>query len=166
MHIVRRIFSIPEKVHFEESVLNPNRKLCLEVALALDVTKYKNYNPINGLSVLITTKYLDIESYTKKVKLTSLVLRENKMIPTSWDNVSTNTITLDRFLISSDGYYLDIEKAITKFKLACIELCTLLMDSDTAIYGIHEHNLRMLTMMLINIRGVLNTLIDASKIKE
>lgn len=140
----------------------PDRLLCKQLLTELNASSFKIYSPSLGVGILIQTRYNDIETYSAKLKSTSRLLKQGSLIPNNWDIVNEQTISLDRFLISSDGYYLDIQKAISDFKTNGLEFCNLMEDSDTAQYGLPEHNLRMTTNLIINLTLVTKKLIEST----
>lgn len=140
----------------------PNRQLCENLFTELHPHLYENYTPSTGLSVFISVYYENIESYTQKLKELSRQLMTDKPIAPDWGGQSETSISVDRFLTTSDGFYTDVQKALVDFKEAGLQLCALMRESDTAAYGLHEHNLRMLTKLFINLRAVLVQLIEVS----
>jgi hypothetical protein len=142
------------------SLYKADRKLCEELLMKLDISNFSKYTPNIGLSIYINTRYNTIEDYTNKIKQINLYLKQGVIINPTHDNGNEILISLDRFLISSDGFYLDVKKALLDFKNNALELCKLMEESDIAEYGIHENNLRMLTKIIINIREVTSILIS------
>ena len=135
-----------------------NRKECIALLTLLDVAKFIDYNPYNGISVTISVRYYNIEILTDKLISTNYLLRKGSALPLDWDNVIEKSITLDRFFISNDTY-LDITKSVIKFKKQALLLCELMKDSDTEEFGIHDHNRRMLTNIFNNIIKITISLI-------
>lgn len=150
-------------VEVKQNKHSPNRVECINVLLELDVMEFKKYQPNIGLTRNIFTRYGSISEYDSKVRKTILILKQGKAIKPDWDSVNEVEMSLDRFFVSEDGFYIDIEKSVKRFKESCMELCETLSLSDNAEHGIHEHNLRMLTKLLINIREVTKVLVSASK---
>ena len=142
-----------------ETQYSLNRKQCYLLLTLLDVNKFKKYKPTSGLSIIINTRYNDIGVYIKKIIATSAILKRGEMIPIDWDLAAEQTISLDRFL-TSEGYYIPIEKSILEFKNRSMELCVLMESSDTTAYGLPEHNKRMMIRMLNNIRLISAKLIE------
>lgn len=143
----------------------PSRALCEELLNQLDVELFANtYRPNRGMSVAISVPYKSIEAYVSALKEFNYLIKNEYPISPDWNanDVEYHT-TLDRFLSSSkDGYYLDLERILGKFKHEALLLCQLMKESDTATYGLHEHNLRMLTKLFINMRSLLTQLVDVS----
>lgn len=144
------------------SKTKPNRQHCEDLLKELSVERFKQYQPSVGLGVSIRTRYPNIESFTQKLKETTRLIREEKMIPVDWVASEELVIPVDRFMTSSDGYYLDVAEAVAHFKAQGMKLCEEMKDSDTATFGLAEHNLRMLTKLFINLRDVTTTLIETS----
>ena len=80
----------------------------------------------------------------------------------SWIKRDITLISVDRFLLSSTGYYIDNEREIAQLKNNVLELCALMIVSDTATHGLDEHNLRMLTKLFIDIKEIGTKLLEVS----
>ena len=144
----------------------PNRQLCENLLNELDEKRFESYNVALGLSLTVVTLYADVESYTKGLIDIVRLIKNDRPIRPTWIDLRHSTASVDRFLVSADGYYINTATAIDNFKKVGLELCFLMKESDTATYGIHEHNLRMLTRLFINLRHVTNMLILASITNE
>lgn len=139
-----------------------NRKMCEELLHELSVEHFSSYMPSNGLCISIATHYSNIEQYTQKLVEFAKYIERERIIQADWVLVQETVLSIDRFLISSDGYYLDVVKAILDFKTAGLQLCMFMERSDVELSGYYEHSLRMLTKLLINLRLVTTKLIEAS----
>jgi hypothetical protein len=140
----------------------PNRQLCHDLLTQLSPALFRDYQPSMGLATMVAVPYPNVEAYTLKLKDAARVIKAGHYLSPDWFSTETFDINLDRFLISDDGFYINHEEAITKFKGAGLQLCQLMEASDTAQHGIHEHNLRMLTKLFINMRILTTQLIAAS----
>jgi len=161
---LKSLFSLnnPKKEIIKESPFAPNRKLCETLLKELNSNKLTNYSVSVGLSITIQPLYPDIETYIKKLKEAVVIIKYDKKIPREWGIAESRSMTLDHFLITSDGYYVDVPKAVEIFKEAGIKLCEIMEESDTAQYGVPEYNLRMLTNLFINLREITKKLIEVS----
>ncbi|EKD22614.1 MAG: hypothetical protein ACD_84C00038G0011 [uncultured bacterium] len=130
------------------------RKICEEYLGLLSPSIFNAYKPPNGLITFVRTPYKNLGEFTKKLIATNLLLKQSSIITPDWDNGAYRNITVDRFLITSEGFYADNVKAIADFKQAGLELCKLMVESDTAEFGKDEHNSRMLTKLFINLLEV------------
>lgn len=140
----------------------PNRQLCEEIFNKLDPGLFKNYNPSAGLSSFINVTYITIGEYNTKIKETNNLLKQDLAVASSWIKRDITLISVDRFLLSSTGYYIDNEREIAQLKNNVLELCALMIVSDTATHGLDEHNLRMLTKLFIDIKEIGTKLLEVS----
>lgn len=149
----------------ESSLLSdklPQRKLCIALLNELSEEHFFSYKPTNGKSVRNDFLYPSIDLYSRKMKEFTRYIKEEKAIPPDWYTELITQQSVDQFLSSSDGYYVDVPKAITQFRQAGLQLCEALKESDTATYGIYEHNLRILTKLFVNLRHIAKDLINIS----
>ena len=156
-----RLKQIEKQFPFQPYKLN--RKLCVALLTELNVVKFSKYDPHIGLSTNLKVRYTNIDDYVIKMKSAIRWLRLKNMIQPTWETgVTEVAISLDRFLVSSNGYYTDKQKSVDNFKHTALRLCELMVESDTAEFGLHEHNARMTTMMFSNIIEVTKVLINTS----
>ena len=138
----------------------PQRQICFELLTALRSGQFKNYNISKGLATLVTTQYASIDTYTQRLHTVTKLLKHEKTLTHEWGSVDGITISLDRFMISHDGCYLNAYEAVSNFKEAGLQLCIALEKSDGASAGLYEHQLRMLTKLLVNLRTITSKLIE------
>jgi len=148
------------------SAQKPNRQVCEDLFVQLEAKHFKAYHPHTGMSVKFTPLYPTIDSYTSKLRELHRLVKQDKAIPPDWNDGANIEVSVDRFMISSDGFYLDITQAVSDFKDAGYQLCISMKDSDTESHGVQEHNLRMLTKLFINLRPTVLTLINVSLTKN
>ena len=146
----------------DHSYKKPNRLLCEELFDQLSVDAFGSYNTHTGLETTLIVPYPNIEQYTNKLKEIVLLLEQKRIISTEQFNTLKTELSVDKFLISDDGFYINIELAILNFKNIGLKLCQLMKESDTATYGYYEHSFRMLTNIFVNIRIVTTLLISVS----
>ena len=141
----------------------PNRAVCEALIKELQSTFFRMYHPNQGIGTGVTPLFKTIDAYTQKLKELSRLIKDQKPIPPDWsEGTNASRITVDRFLTSADGYYLDVVKAVAEFQAASLNFCQLMEESDTATHGVYEHNLRILTKLFINLRFVTQQLIEVS----
>lgn len=144
----------------------PGRQICEELFSQLDPKQFKGYNPYYGMGVKFYPLYPNIDSYTNKLKELNRLIKQEKPIPPDWNDSVENEVSVDRFMISSDGFYTDILQSVSQFQEAGYNLCLSLKESDTEQFGMQEHNLRVLTKLFVNMRSTATILINVSLTKN
>lgn len=144
--------------------VHTQRFICEKLLAMLDPQRFARYRADIGAGVRIHVFARNVEQYADLLRRASAeVIKEAPMNPASWGSYAgESNIPVDRFLVSSDGYYIDYPKAIAAFRNAGLQLCQALEPSDEAEYGVYEHNLRVLTKLLQNLREVTAALLDVS----
>ena len=140
----------------------PTRALCEELLLALRPELFTPYNAAAALALRVSMPCTSIDAYTQKLKDAAMLVRQGKPIDPLWAVQEDVQLSVDRFLVSEDGYYVNAEKEIAAFKVAALRLCVLMQRSDSEGAGLFEHNLRVLTKLFISIRGFTAALIEIS----
>jgi hypothetical protein len=144
------------------SPLKPNRAACEITINELQSSFFQSYAPVIGASTFLHTYFPTIDAYTLALKELARQVKEERAIQPDWLTTPSQTVSVDRFLISGDGFYQDPVRAIEEFRQAGINLCQSMKESDTEEVGVYEHNLRMLTKLFINLRLVAWDLIKVS----
>lgn len=148
---------------FKDTPYTPSKRLqCAELLKGLGDDAFANYRPVFGLGAVLTVAYPTIDLYTAKLHEAATLVREEKAIKPDWSSPLELEVTVDAFLTSSDGYYLDNQAAVTQFKRAAGDLLDALESSDYVTHGLPEHNLRMLTKLLVNLQPIIAALIEVS----
>jgi len=152
----------------KESKSKANRKYCERLLQELSSDYFKDYQKHMWATIDTSALYLNIEEYSKRIKDICLLMKNDRPLPsTVLPNYHAEIpLTMDQFLTTNGGYYVNVENAILEFKNAGIKLCTLLEKSDGATEGVHEHNFRMLTKLFINVQQLTETLIEVSLLKN
>jgi hypothetical protein len=147
----------------DQSAVKPNRKQCAELLQLLDPQMYAKYDPHYGRSLLLSAETSNLEAFTKKLQdASAMVIREYR-IPNDWVRTDEVVVLFDKLFIGVDGCYItDFTQAVTKFKVAASRLCDLMEASDDATHGIHEHNLRMLSRLFVQLRDVTTSMLEVS----
>jgi hypothetical protein len=140
----------------------PNRLICLGVLNELDVSRFVNYKPEDGLNIYIKPLYPGIGNYAIKLKEINLMIKQGTIIPSNIIISNVRNISLDSFLVNTDGFYVDINSTIFEFRKQAITLCNLMEDSDTAETGIHAHNARILTKLFNDILLITSKLVEVT----
>ena len=167
LSLIKRLIGEEPKLATAEETKNlPKRKLCEDLLKELSAERFKHYNPPSGLSVTTATMYANIETYTKGIVEVTKLVKQDKVIRPTWIDIKHTILSVDRFLVSEDGYYVNAREAVDNFKKAGLELCAVMEQSDVATYGLYEHNLRMLTKLFINLRYTTIALIEVSIISD
>ncbi|BDD79566.1 hypothetical protein [Burkholderia phage FLC9] len=147
----------------DQSVVKPNRKLCAELLVLLDPQQYKKYDPHYGRTVTLSAEISNLEAFTKKLQDASAMVIRDYRIPNDWVRTDEVVVPFDKLFIDSGGFYItDFTQAVSKFKTAASRLCELMEASDDATHGIHEHNLRMLSRLFVQLRDVTTSMVEVS----
>lgn len=140
----------------------PERALCEQLLLLLPVQQYLHYSASAGLSVYTGSMYANVEVYSKKLREVYAVVKQEKVIDPAVVAAEEVTMSVDRFLVSADGYYTNPVTAVANFRAAALQLCKAMRPADDQQFGVYEHNLRVLTRLFINLRFVTIDLIDVA----
>jgi hypothetical protein len=132
-----------------------HRKDCMLLLVAMDPAYFFHYDAMNGMSLTVKPMFVNIELYTKKLGEVAKLLEQEKAVPVSWVQAVDKEISVDRFLTTEAGHYMDVRLGLSRFRDNAIKVCTLLEKSDYEDFGIHEHNLRMLLKLLINLKELI-----------
>jgi hypothetical protein len=144
------------------STLNPNRQLCEAILKEIQPQNFLRYSPQMGMAMRFTTIYPNVEVYVQKLQDFARLIQQEQLIPPELSLVEEIDMPVDRFFVSSDRYYIDPSRAVAQLKVAGLQLCELMKNSDTETEGYYEHNLRMLTKLFINLQGVSLALVNVS----
>ena len=141
---------------------NPNRKMLLELILLFNTDIYFKYNPNLSNGIIINSRYPNIETLNNALKEINRLITNGEIISKDIDNVEIINKTIDLFLTTKDGFYCNPIKELIQFKDNVIEICELMEDSDTAEYGLANHNLRMLTKTFITLKEITTKFLELS----
>lgn len=141
----------------------PSRQVCRALIKELHEELFRFYKPAMGKTRMGVFLYPNIDLYTVKLReYYHLVVRE-KPIPNDWsEGLQEVHTSVDWFLTSADGFYLNVELAVSQFRQAALLLLEALAQADDVDYGVYEHNFRMLSKLFINLRSVTEDLIAVS----
>lgn len=140
----------------------PHRVRCMKMLTAIPVDQFALYHSSSGQSLTIEVPDNCLDHYIERINSITKIVEKEKPLPSIDISVEMKTLTVDNFLVSADGYYLDAEKAVARFKAAGLQLCAAMENTDDAEFGIHEHNRRIVSKLFINMRELSRTLIDVS----
>jgi len=144
------------------SIYHPETFLLLQLVRLLKPKLFSRYKHDLGLSFSLTTRYTNIELLNLKIKEANRYLKKKASIPISFDSLTERVVSIDRFLISNDNTYVNIEESLTEFQTQALFLLTELNKIEDSEYGIEAYNFRILTKFLINIKEVTTKLIEIS----
>lgn len=137
----------------------PDRVKVLRLLSKLEPERYSVYTSATGQGQILEVPYAHIDLYSAALAEAYELVCTDRPVPPEWCKPVLTRVSLDRFLTSSDGYYLDPRQAVRRFKEKATHLCEALEASDDAAYGLPEHNLRMLTRLLINLQHLTSELL-------
>jgi hypothetical protein len=142
----------------------PSKRVqCSEQLRRLTSERFIHYRPASGLGVQLKVCYPNVDVYAQKLREAALVVQEEKAISPAEVAEPSHATTVDRFLTSADGFYLDIPQAVERFKTNALHLCEAMEASDYVTHGLPEHNLRMLTKLFSNLLVVATHLNEVSR---
>jgi hypothetical protein len=138
------------------SPTNPSRALTEQLLQLLDPTDFASSNPDAAQAVFMQSLKPTAEQYSEFVSRCCALIQDERAIPASWitENDTSVYISVDRFLISPDGYYVDQQSAVVKLREQGLRLLGALAAADNESVGTPAHNLRLLTKVLANLRAV------------
>lgn len=128
----------------------------------LNPDQFSLYHFDHGVGVFFQTPYATIDKYAEKLKEASQIVRREKVISPGWVESNLSRVSVDGFLTSTEGFYLDNALAVKRFRDYALELCVAMEPADEAEYGVYEHNERMLTKLMNNIQLTTEALIEVS----
>jgi hypothetical protein len=154
------------RIHQDIPPHKANRQVVEDFVKELNPDFFTNYKPTMGKQRQGVFLYPNIENYTNKVVELTRLIKQEKPIATDWaEGVKEAHTSVDWFLTSADGYYINVHTAVHAFGQAVYNLCVALSPSDNVQYGVYEHNFRMLNKLFINLRSVMEDLIAVSLTK-
>ncbi len=127
------------------------RMLCVEQLRRLTPERFMHYRPASGLGVKLSVSYPNIDVYAQSLRELALLVESDRAVSPTQVKEAEHSVTLDRFLTSADGFYLDVVSAVSKFKAHALHLCEALEAGDYESAGLAEHNTRMLTKLFSNV---------------
>lgn len=147
-------FKLLQRRYKHEVAANEERKYCEELLKLINASAFKRYDPQKIGTINLRSLYPNIDAFTLKINDTNALILQGVKVPNKWISTDLQRVSFDSFLCSKENYYLDPLKEIEKFKIAALRLCELMAESDSAKYGIYEHDLRILGRMFLNIREI------------
>ena len=127
------------------------RMQCAEQLRRLTPERFIHYRPASGLGVKLSVCYPNIDVYARHLREIALLVESGGAVSPTQVKDADHVLTLDRFLTSADGYYLEVVPVVTQFKAHALHLCEALEAADYTTHGLPEHNLRMLTKLFSNV---------------
>jgi hypothetical protein len=146
-------------------VQHPNRLLVYGLLKQLNPQLFDRYLGVQGQVRHLQVYYPTIDAYTRALGEASQLAMTDQPIPPEWLKTDLQRVSVDRFLTSADGYYLNPRHAVERFQTVALQLCEAMEASDEVTYGVPEHNLRMLTRVFVNLQSLVAALIEVSASK-
>ncbi|MNU19601.1 hypothetical protein D3C71_78320 [compost metagenome] len=138
------------------------RMLCVDELRRLTPERFIHYRPVDGLGVRLDVCYTSVDVYCQALRDFSVQIQEERAVSPTQVVEPSSSVSLDRFLISSDGYYLEPVSSIAMFKERALHLCDTMESSDYVEAGLAEHNARMLTKLFTNMLALTTCLNEVS----
>lgn len=123
---------------------------------------FSSYRAARGQAAMVEVPYRHMDELTHVLNSLAYRVASNEALKLSYLPQGSQTVSLDRFLTSVNGYYLHPDDAVRKFKHAAVYLCESLDTADELGYGVPEHNLRMLTPTLQTLLTLATRLVEIS----
>lgn len=150
--------SIPPAIE-EKSTLEQ----CLYALVHLDVDWYRNYQNTYGSGLYVETPYKSLDLMTIALIDHRDAIRLSGEITRSLLSTQSVSILINRFFVSHDGYYQNVEQLLRSFQTEAILLCKQLQLVENATsdqIARHDYNLRLLTPLLVSIKELCLTLME------
>lgn len=160
-YLKRRFTKTSQEIATNEKK-EPQRVLAAKMLAEIDSTRFGDYHSSSGESTPLSAPDKCMDDYIERIKSVTKIVQKEAALPSIDISPEMKELTVDSFLVSADGYYLDAEKAIERFKQAGLNLCQAMEPSDTAEYGVYEHNRRIASKLFTNIREVAKTMVEVS----
>lgn len=141
----------------------PQRVQTLTQLYRFQPERYQHYSATQGQGRILSVPWPTLDEYTAALAEAAQTVRDDRPISPDWYPREIVQVSLDRFLTSKDGFYLDPPEAVAKFKHVAVQLCEAMESSDELTYGLPEHNLRMLARVLINLQSLTIQLAEAAE---
>lgn len=139
----------------------PHRLLCEMMLHEINVAEFALYQSTAAAGIHLRATDKTIEAYTERIRTIIKDLEKGRPVNVEFD-ANIQTVSLEEFLTSSKGYYLDVEKAVQRLKESGYKLCDLMTKTDHADVGVDEYNRRALTKFFINLQQVAHVLVEVS----
>lgn len=150
---------IVEVIESAETVeVSTLRQEC-EIALNdLNPESFAEFKYEDGLWINLKTPYNNIQLLSSAIRELTGLVKFQEQIPLEEADKEYVEVTLEQFLLTKDGHYQNIPKAIKDFRSAGLSLCKAMEPSDAASHGVYEYNRRVLTKLFICIKNITKTL--------
>jgi hypothetical protein len=139
------------------------RLQCLDTVEKLNPDVFSLYEVDSGQAVFVRPQFDNIELYAEKLREAAVLIERNRPIRNDWVPKEGQRISVDAFLVSKEGYYLDYFKAVGRFKEAAEAFCKVMERTDDVSYGVQEHNGRMLYKLVVNVKEVSEALNEVAE---
>ncbi len=134
------------------------RLTAIETLLHFEPDQFNNYRAVNGGGITIKPTFENIEEYANQINAYARLVEFSRPIRPSQLVASDKVMTVEQFLVSKDGRYIDEAMAVAWLKVEGLELCRLLAKCEGVQSGFDEHNLRVMTNLLTNLTETVEAL--------
>lgn len=153
---------LQEQLNMIADELN-DRQHCIILLSLFPVEQFNQFIIPEDDFTYITSYYENITAYTKQLKVINFHLQYERAIPKELLVDNKEAILLQHFLSVSDGYYCDQIEAINKFYHQVTLFCQHLEKGETTAVGEMHYNFIVMRNILINIYGIVDTLVAINK---
>ena len=144
----------PQNLIRYKSQIRTVRKECEEALFSFNPEMFKDFDVRRGFSVSIETYFTSISLYAKKLRQVENLVSKEVPVANDWTPENTKVIVLDDFFLAENGHLQNFYQAAVALRNSGLSLCKAMEASDEAEFGAYEHNLRMLTKVLSNLRDI------------
>lgn len=138
------------------------REFCAEVLRSLNTDQFAMYHPGQALGQSVKAPYARLDELTIVLRSFNSNIRLNHTLRVPDFESMIREVPVEKFFITTGGYYQDVEQAIIRFKKEVLELCEQLEPTDEAEYGLAEWRRRVFEKLFVNLTELTNKLIEVS----
>lgn len=130
------------------------RKECEEALFSFNPEMFKDFDVRRGFHTYVEVYFASISLYAKKLRQVQNLVAKEAAVANDWTPEHTQTVLIDNFFLAENGHIQDFYLAAVDLRNSGLSLCKAMEASDEAEFGAHEHNLRMLSKVLSNLRDL------------
>lgn len=135
------------------------RKQIETMLFLIDDRSFKKYSSKQTIGLTLISAFPNLGSLSQFTREVNRPLRNKKAVD-RLPRKDPIIRDLDLFLTLENGYYVKVSAGIKDYLSVVGEFCDNLKDSDTADYGIDNHNLRMCTHLLEEHHRIVTLLLE------
>ena len=138
----------------------PDRVQARKLLELLDPSQFGKYIPMHGYTTPLRVLHPNADMFFNNMLDISRRLKARRVIQAELVTNTRTDTNLDKYLVTRDGYLMDIQASVYTFKFYATDIC-LAMDRDMNEKHAHyEQNLRMLTHVFADIQILTRALLS------